>query len=236
MALTKGEKGFAAVAVVAVLVAGGLWVGNDLVGKAQLEQHIETFDDFKWQHAKTYQQGETIRCNTEEDEGLIYEGGERYCEGGWPYFAGFDWDGTMNIAIEGSWLFDDAEDACAYIDDELDRRRLSSYESVGALLVKVRMENVDATPRYGVDRFNITGALRPSDWCYFSGAADPDNQKLYYEYDLAPGDTKEFYLVSELFEESELRDFQVNLGCHGDYPEKITIQLNPKDMRGGGAA
>ena len=84
MALAKGEKRFAVVAAVVVLVVGALWVGNYLVGRIQLERQIESFDDFKWQHAQTYQQGETIRCDSAEDEALVYEGGERYCEGGCP--------------------------------------------------------------------------------------------------------------------------------------------------------
>lgn len=224
MALTKREKRFAVVAAAVVLVVGSLWAGNYLVGRIQLERQIESFDDFKWQHAQTYQQGETIRCDSAEDKALV--DGE-----GWPYYAGFDWDGTMSITIEDSWLFGGSEEACEFVGEELGGWEGREGEDQ-VLFVKARVENIDAKPTFSTDTFNMSVLNGPGEWCYFNGTLDDADVKDHLEYALAPGEAKELYVGYRLSTGWEDQPLDLYLGAHRDYPEKITIQLDPKDMRG----
>lgn len=226
MALTKGEKRTAVLAVAIVFSVGVFWIASSVVNDINLKKQLTSFDDFKRQNAMTFQQGDTIRCNSEEDESLVDDAG-------WLFYAGFDWEGTMNLTVEDSWLFDNMADACAMIGEEPDKPESEEWTSF--LFVKVRVENVDAVPADGASDFNISGMLQgPGEIYYFSGASEENGETGYFHYSLEPGESEVFYLgfgVAPDAPGAASEDFCLHAGAHRDEVEKITIACDPHDER-----
>ncbi|WP_165050309.1 MULTISPECIES: hypothetical protein [unclassified Adlercreutzia] len=223
MALTRSEKRTAVLAVVVVLAVGVFWMGFSVVEGINLRRQIASFDDFKRQHAMVFRQGDVVRCDSGEDESLVDDAG-------WAYQAGFDWDGTMNFTVEESWLFDEMADACSMIGVEPDG--VGREERAGVLLVKVRVENIDARP--SSDRgFNISVLRGPSEISFFSGAVEENGEKGYYYFDLAPGESGVYYVGYEAFPEAASEEPCLHVGTHADEVEKMTVVCDPHDERSG---
>lgn len=186
--LTKSERNALVVLVVAIVVAGAVFLAMQALDAKKTQDMLRAREAAGIEIPL----GETLTVNSSEDEkGVAGDDG---------YVTGFFFGGSMEMTLEQVY-------ACTTLPDgkgshDFDR----TYD--GFVVGVMRLKNIDARPRAASSthpyRFNVTGVFRidgepagiaASDPAYFSGTPEDAGPKEGYAFDLEPGEEKSLAIV-----------------------------------------
>lgn len=229
ISLKKNETRAFVILITIAAIAGIGWLIWSGTSTFELNQQKESFSEFQKANATTYQQGETIVGDSREDESSS-------SEAGWLYTAGFDWEGTMNWTVIDSWLYD-TTDAAGISESSPGHfspmpKEILESDDFDFLVCEVRVENIDAQLQSEDSHFNIA-TLRTGWVGYFDGTYLGASEKDGWAYNLDPGTTAIYHIGYYIPNPDKNQEFLiVSLGNASTEVDKISIQLNPHDMRG----
>lgn len=226
--MTKQEKAL----LIAMGIFGVLLIGLFGVSKAFDAYYAQQDSAEMARINNTYAMGEVAALSSDEDG--------RPLATGTSYEAHFGWDGTMDVAVVGSRVFDRVEDAESGIQAFNDTCWLGDEpfdEDTSRLVVaEVEITNTGATSEYttktGRRLFNISflNIVPSGSLVYFDGAPDDASHALGEStyFDVKEGETKRFQVGYSVSRNVSLDEVALYAGM-AYLPEKYRFDLELED-------
>lgn len=226
--ISRNEKIALGILLVAALAFAAMWAYEEL----QKSNGVSESESFAQEHQTSFYVGETIHLDAGEDAKAIGPDGE-------PFQACFPWArGAMDVTIDSATLYDGPEDAGI----SAGQINFKSALKQPFLLLKVSLKNINAQPEFIDDPevpdeteglYNIGFLGIPSgELCYFDGTSPKADEKGGYEFELEPGQQKQFTLGFCVQEEDAFNNV-LDIGIR---PGKYWANFDVDDKREGAEA
>lgn len=223
--LSKKEKVVIVVLVAAMAVGWGAY-------QWYMQRRAADRAAFEQSQNQEFSMGETVHLDAEQDENTVNTDSLFDTEGV-PYISGLAFRGTMDVTVQNATLYDTP--AAAGLDEtNLVEPGMSGYP---LLLVEVSLKNVDAEPAgssnsgkdwFNVSFLNLSSAGPPN---YFDGTPEGANASEGFDFELGKGQERAFRLGWFVDPDNAEHPFdKLALGASSD---KLTVQLDVQDLRGG---
>ncbi len=227
--MQKKEIRALVILIATAAIVGTGWLTWKNTSDAEIEHKKDINAEFQKANTQTYEQGDTIVCDSRADEDMADGSGQSYS-------AGFDWNGTMNWTVVDSFLYDNPADAG--ISEDSEGTFLPMPTSIAEsgdyrfLLCEVSIENVDAEPTDDIKPpFNIA-TFRTGTVGYFDGTIEGAAEKDGWKYDLPIGTTAVYHVGFYILNpDDNPKVLSASIGNASTDIKKIQVHLEPHDLR-----